>query len=246
MPARMPDFLGIGTQKGGTTTLHQWLGKHPEIYMPSCKELHFFNKIDKKSKNWYSKQFENAQHNQKCGEITPYYLFHDKTPKEIKILLPKVKLIILLRNPVERAISQYYHSYKRGFEILDIQKAFAAEEERMRKGGEYSHQKHSYIGRSKYIDQLARYEKEFNKDQILIIKSEDMFTQQKKCWKRLTNFLGVKETVMKNKIPICNYNELKKEIPKITKDFIEQELEETITEIHKKYGIDWRKPEQST
>ena len=112
MPARMPDFLGIGTQKGGTTSLHQWLSHHPQVYLPECKEVHYFDLNYNESQNWYKRHFENAKRSQKCGEITPFYLFHPSSAKRIKQTIPEIKLIVLLRDPVERVISHLRHAKK--------------------------------------------------------------------------------------------------------------------------------------
>ncbi|MDB4484733.1 sulfotransferase, partial [bacterium] len=74
MPARLPDFLGLGTQKGGTTSLHQWLSTHPQVFLPACKEVHYFDLQPKQPSSWYAQHFENAQPDDVCGEITPFYL----------------------------------------------------------------------------------------------------------------------------------------------------------------------------
>jgi hypothetical protein len=112
--ARWPDFLVLGTQKGGTTTLHHLLRQHPDVFLPSVKEVHFFSLHYGKGAAWYGEHFRGAQPQQRCGEITPYYLFHPEAPGRIHQLLPKARLIILLRDPVERLLSQYFHSRRLG------------------------------------------------------------------------------------------------------------------------------------
>ena len=86
---RLPDFIGIGTQKGGTTTLHHMLSRQNDVYLPRQKELQFFSSKQEKSVEWYSDQFENARANQTCGEITPYYMFHKECPRRIAKLIPR-------------------------------------------------------------------------------------------------------------------------------------------------------------
>ena len=164
MPARLPDFLGIGTQKGGTTSLHQWLNNHPGVFLPKCKEIHYFDLHHEKPLEWYKSKFKYAELDQKCGEITPFYLYHPEAPNRIKSIIPNAKLIILLRDPVERTISQVYHAKKRGFEKLEPKLALEAEAQRLMHGGIESLQKHSYMARSLYIKQLDRYEKLFKKE----------------------------------------------------------------------------------
>ena len=134
MTLKLPNFLGVGTQKGGTTTLHELLSNHSKVYVPPAKEIHYFDQEIQKSQNWYARHFESAKKDQKCGEITPYYLFHPEAPKRIKTVVPNARLIVLLRDPVERAISQIVHAKSRGFEELDIENAIAAEESRMNSG----------------------------------------------------------------------------------------------------------------
>ena len=101
---RLPDFLGIGTQKGGTTYLHALLQHHPQIFLATPKEQHFFSLHWQRGEQWYADQFAQAESHQCCGEVTPYYLFHPEVPQRIKSQLPAAKLIVLLRDPVERAL----------------------------------------------------------------------------------------------------------------------------------------------
>ena len=128
---RLPDFLGIGTQKGGTTYLHGLLKQHPQVYLAYPKEVHFFSLHYDKGLNWYSHQFDIATADQRCGEITPYYLFHPLAAERIATALPKVKLVVLLRDPVDRALSQYFHSKRLGLESLDLEEALIAEPRRL-------------------------------------------------------------------------------------------------------------------
>ena len=131
MQGRLPEFLGIGVQKGGTTTLQRLLEQHPQVHLPPSKELHYFSLHYGKGEAWYRQQFADAKADQHCGEITPYYLFHPEAPQRIKALLPDVTLLVLLRDPVERALSQVFHSKRLGLEPLPLQQALAAESERL-------------------------------------------------------------------------------------------------------------------
>ena len=105
MAAPLPEFLGLGTQKGGTTTLHRLLEQHPDVYLPACKEVHFFDLNYDAGEGWYRNHFTDAKPHQTCGEITPFYLFHPDVPGRIHNLLPKARMVVLLRDPVERTIS---------------------------------------------------------------------------------------------------------------------------------------------
>jgi hypothetical protein len=196
---RLPDFLGIGTQKGGTTYLHGLLQQHPQVYLARPKEMHFFSLHQRKGLEWYGHHFDAAAAGQCCGEVTPYYLFHPLAAERIAAARPKVKLIVLLRDPVERALSQYFHSKRLGLEPLDLDEALAAEPKRLAdaeavlKRGEAhkSHQQHSYLSRSRYELQLPRFEALFPSEQLQVLRSEDLFECQKQIWERVLAFLGL-------------------------------------------------------
>ena len=196
---RLPEFLGVGTQKGGTTYLYELLKRHPQVFLAEPKEQHFFSLHWQRGVDWYRKQFASAAESQICGEITPYYLFHPEAPERIQSLLPNVKLIVLLRDPVERALSQYFHSRRLGLDHLDLEEAFAAEAGRLHNSAEVlqqglshiSHQQHSYLSRSRYEEQLQRFEAYFATDQILILKSEDLFHKTELIWGEIMDFFGL-------------------------------------------------------
>ncbi len=237
---RFPSFIGIGTQKGGTTTLHKLLIQHPKIFLPKCKEIQYFSLHAEKSTNWYSQHFYEAGPKDVLGEITPYYLFHPSVPKRISSLIPKVHLIALLRDPVDRAISQYFHAKRHGFETLELADALFAEKDRMSNGNKFSHQKHSYVSRSRYVEQLSRYEELFPENQILIIKSEDLFQNTSIILSKIYKFIGVDEQPINNLILKENsgLNEVNTIDPKI-KLMLKDELKETVEVVKERYGIDW-------
>lgn len=246
MPARLPDFLGIGTQKGGTTSLHRWLSEHNEIFLPPCKEIHYFDLNHEKPLEWYKDKFKYAEFNQKCGEITPFYLYHPKTPYRIKRAIPKVKLIVLLRDPVERTISQIYHSKQRGFDKLPPKVALEAESERLRNGGIESLQKHSYKGRSLYIEQLDRYERLFEKEQLLILKSENLFVDEKDTWLEVQDFLQVKRQKMQSGLPRANKGiEADEQEKEELRASLRKDMLATAVEIKRRYGFGWEWAEES-
>ena len=208
MQQRLPEFLGIGTQKGGTTTLQRLLEQHPQVYLPPRKELHYFSLHYGEGEAWYRQQFAEAAPEQRCGEITPYYLFHPQAPERIKSLLPEAKLIVLLRDPVERALSQVFHSQRLGLEPLPLEQALAAESERLAgaddvlaavNGRHQSHQEHSYLARSRYELQLQRFEACFAADQIVLRRSEDLFERPEQVWIDLLHHLGLQQIPLPEK-----------------------------------------------
>jgi hypothetical protein len=200
MVGRLPQFLGIGAQKGGTTTLQRLLEQHPGVYLPPSKEVHYFSLHYAKGERWYLEQFHPAEPGQMCGEITPYYLFHPEAPRRVHALLPEARLIVLLRDPVERTLSQYFHSVRLGLEPLPLEEALAAEVDRLAgaetalsapDGLHRSHQEHSYVARSRYEKQLLHWYQYFEASQFLVMRSEDLFLNPADAWQRVQDFLGL-------------------------------------------------------
>ena len=241
MAPPLPDFLGLGTQKGGTTTLHRLLEAHSNVFLPACKEVHFFDQNHGAGEGWYRKHFADALPHQLCGEITPFYLFHPDVPGRIHNLLPKARMVVLLRDPVERTISQVFHARKRGFEPLDPAAALAAEPERLQSGDPVSLQKHSYLSRSRYLEQLDRYEALFPSKQLLILRSEDLFTAPERIWKQLLSFLQLKPIDLPWALPHANAGDgLANHIEPALRHQLRQQLAETVAGVRSRYGIEWQ------
>ena len=232
-------FLTVGAQKSGTTTYHKILKSQKEIFMATPKEIHFFTLNHSKGENWYHNYFKNQRQDQIGGEITPFYLFHKEAAKRIYEYNSEMKIIILLRNPIERTISHYFHAKKRGFEHLELQEALEIENKRLAENEPYSYQKHSYLSRSLYIEQISRYEKLFRPENILIMKSEDFFEKPAKSIELTRDFLGLtRETTYETK-KIENVGVYETQISKSTKDWLAVRLNETIEIVAKKYKINW-------
>ena len=129
----LPDFLISGAQRGGTTSLYNYLQAHPCFELPTTKELHFFDRKFHRGLAWYRAHF--PTYLEKCfaqriqgrafltGEATPNYLFHPLVSRRVAEVLPRVKLIVLLRNPVDRAFSHYHHILDLGYEHLPFAEA---------------------------------------------------------------------------------------------------------------------------
>ena len=200
MSACLPEFIGLGVQKGGTTTLHRLLEQHPGVFLPATKELHYFSLHYIHGEDWYRQQFAPAHRGQRCGEITPYYVFHPEAPARVHALLPHAKLIVLLRDPVARTLSQYFHSRRLGLESLPLEQALAAEPQRLMgsretvrtpDGRHRSHQEHSYLSRSRYEQQLPAWQALYPAEQLLVLRSEDLFEQPALVWERVLKFLDL-------------------------------------------------------
>ncbi len=188
----LPDFVIVGAQKGGTTSLFRLLSQHPDIRPAERKELHYFSLFYDRGLDWYRDRFPATEEGEITGEGSPYYLFHPRAPEMMAETVPQARLIAMLRNPVDRAYSHWNHEvttvsrmYKRTVEPLGFEEAIEAEEERLR-GEEarmlenagyfsFNHQHHSYLSRGVYVDQLERFFRFFDKERMLMLGSEDFF-----------------------------------------------------------------------
>lgn len=206
----LPDFLIIGAQRCGTSSLYYYMVEHPSIIPAYTKELHYFDEKYKNGLTWYRAQFPSMLHKYYVerirsldfltGEASPYYLFHPLAPKRIARIMPQVKLIALLRNPVDRAYSQYWIEYGK-HEKLSFEEAIAAEEERV--AGEvekmlkdesyisYNHRHYTYLARGIYADQIQNWLHFFPKEQLLVLKSEDLYKDPAAVLKTTFDFLGL-------------------------------------------------------
>ena len=204
----LPDFLIIGAQKCGTTFLYQLLVQHPRVKPAFVKEVHYFDLNFAKGNNWYRSHFPLQMRNTRTyitGEASPYYLFHPHAAKRASMVVPDAKLIILLRNPVDRAYSHYQHQVKRvpgkARETLTFEEAIEAEDRilpaevsKMLQDEYYqspSHRTRSYLSRGIYIDQLLVWSSFFPRRRMLALKSEDLFDDTTNALERMLDFLEI-------------------------------------------------------
>lgn len=197
----LPEYIIIGTQKGGTSSLQRYLEGHPLILSPLRKEIHFFDNEYNPNLSGYQSYFPVIRRNENAlvGEASPYYLYHPLVPSRVHQALPNVKLIVLLRDPVDRAFSHYRMQRRERHETLSFPEAIAREAERLqdhertvRKGVlSWEHQHFSYVDRGKYVDQLERWLEFFDPDQIHVECSEDLFSDTQATLNRIFEFLGV-------------------------------------------------------
>ena len=189
-----PDFIIIGTQRGGTTSLYRYLSEHPQIGSAYRKEVHFFDRYYGKGMDWYLAHFPLRGEFPIVGEASPYYLFHPDVPGRIEAAVPAARFIVLLRNPVDRAYSQYHHKLKRGLETLPFAEALDQEAERLSASDDpvglpWRH--HSYVARGLYVDQIRRWLERFPRERLLIIKSEEFFARPEAVLHQTQAFLGL-------------------------------------------------------
>jgi len=199
----------VGAQKSGSSSLYYYLQQHPQVKPTFGKEIHYFTgsiveNMDTYAKGrvWYQAHFpfsKTLKEDDICVDATPLYLFNPLAAGRIHQCNPNFKIIILLRDPVERAISHYYHSKKMGQENLPIETALIKESERLKNAianknyKDPAYRTHSYQARGLYWQQIQQYLQHFNKEQLLIINSDDFFNETSQTLKNVFEFLAIDE-----------------------------------------------------
>jgi len=189
-----PTFLVIGAQKCGTTSLYHYLNAHPNIFMSERKELHYFDREHKyPDVLWYESQFsiKDLDNILAIGEVTPIYCFWPTSLPRIYTYKPEMKLVMLVRDPVRRAISNYWMEFNRGNETQPIEQAFMMEESRLATGMSRHWRLHAYKKRSLYHEQLEHVHHLFPSRQIFTGRLEDLSRNPKSFMEALFHFLDV-------------------------------------------------------
>ena len=199
----LPDFLILGAQKAGTTSLYNYLQRHPRVAPAFTKEVHYFTLHRDEPEAWYRAHFPRVRSLERrgavTGEATPYYLFEPRAPRRVARVLPESRFVLLLRDPVERAYSHYQHECARGRESLGFAAALETEEkrltselERMARDPSYTsavHQQQSYFSRGLYAQQLERWREHYPAERFLILQSEAFFADPAATCQRVFEFL---------------------------------------------------------
>jgi sulfotransferase family protein len=208
-----PDFLLIGAQRSGTTSLYRYLAEHPSM-APALvsKGVHYFSTSYGQGRSWYRGHFPTIAYRDLhravrrtplvTGEASPYYLFHPLAPERVALELPDVRLIALLRDPVSRAYSQFQHEREGGFEPLTtFEEAIDAEPERLAGEEErivsdptyqsFPHQHFTYLSRGRYAEQLRRWWAHVPRERMLVLRAEDLFGDLEGTHARVLEFLGL-------------------------------------------------------
>jgi len=208
----LPGFLIVGAQRCGTTSLSRTLDEHPAVFGPVLhEEVHFFDVSYRRGLSWYRSHFPLLAVARRSGraagvtpvsfESSPYYMFHPLAAERIARDLPGVRLLVLLRDPVERAYSGHAHEVAHGFETESFEAALELEPARLAGQAEriaadpgyfsYSHQHHSYVARGQYVDQLERLERHFGRDRLHVVDSGDFFTDPEAVYDGVLAFLDL-------------------------------------------------------
>ena len=209
----LPDFLLVGTQKGGTTSLYRYLAAHPDVLSPSAKEPFFFDRRFARGVGWYRAWFPTHAAVRRraarapgpvlTGEASTTYLDHPAVPARAASVVPGARIIALLRDPTERAISHYFHNRRKGREPLAPLDAFRAENARV--AGEVERALEDpgyasdalahavYLRRGQYAEHLARWHAAYPEARVLVLESEALFVQPAATFERVRRFLGLAE-----------------------------------------------------
>lgn len=203
-----PGFLIAGAQRCGTTSLFRMLAEHPDVRPPAItKGVHYFDTADKfrRGPDFYAAHFPRDEPDRGrrilTGEASPYYLFHPLAASRIAAELPDAKVVVLLRDPVERAYSAFKQESGRGFETLSFEAALEAEAGRLAGEQErivndplyqsFAHQHHAYVARGQYAGQLERMYAAVGRDRVLVLDADRFLAPELPQWDELMDFLGL-------------------------------------------------------
>lgn len=225
-PGTLPDYLIVGAPRCGTTSVHGWLGAHPMV-VPTEKEILFFNVHWERGVDWYRSRFPSAgerarfsqQHGRPfvVGDATASYLLHHWTPERAARVVPDAKVIVCLRDPVDRALSQFHAARRRGREPLEtFEEALAAEPARLgpevprieADPGYHSRPFHvwAYLASGRYADQLERWLPHFPPEAFLFVSFErDLVSDPVGGLRRIQAHLGL-EPYANRELPTLNMN----------------------------------------
>ena len=183
----LPSFVIVGAAKSGTTSLAAWLREHPDVYVVPEKELHFFSYEWERGVQWYEECFAAANGQAAVGEATPNYLAHPEAPERMASVIPDAKLIALLRNPVDRAYSHYWHWRERMGEQRSFEEVVSSE---------LSGTPERYLSGGRYLEQLERVLKHYPREQLEVILFEDLQTKPEETFRQVCRYLGVDESAV--------------------------------------------------
>ena len=235
------NFLIVGTQKGGTTALAQFLSQHPQVCMASQKEVHFFD-ADRRyldasgtpKYDFYHSFFESCKDRPAIGEATPIYMYLPQIAERMKAYNRALKLIFILRDPTQRAYSQYCMEKERGKETLSFREAIDVEPERLRSKDlslDDSHLRyHSYVDRGFYARQIRHLLAYFPIEQMLFLRNEDLAADHANTLAKVSRFLQIDdvpppppERVFEHRYPPMNPADERYLRPKFLQDIEELE-----------------------
>lgn len=202
----LPNFIIVGAPKAGTTSLYHYLSEHPQVFMSEPKEVNFFSKAEieaqglyyqdfkVKDLSGYEKLFDGSLDKKAIGEGSVSYLFYPKTPRKIKDAIPDVKIIILLRNPLERGYSHYLMDFRLGLVNLTYDEIVFKRKKHKNLDLYYQ----QYVELGLYYEQVKRYLEIFGKTQVKIYFQEKLRTDSDKVIQDLYEYLEIDKSFLPN------------------------------------------------
>lgn len=199
----LPGYLVVGTKRGGSTSLADWITQHPEVApCLSEKGTHYFDVNWTRGEAWFRSAYPKPSPGKRItGEASPYYMFHPSAPERIARTLPDVRLIACLRDPVARAWSHHAYEVSKGRETLSFEDALdaeperlAGEEERLRNDPAYHSphwRYHAYQRRGHYAEQILELQRCVGADRVLVVQSERLFADPPVELAKVWEFLGL-------------------------------------------------------
>jgi hypothetical protein len=209
----LPTFLVVGAKRAGTSSLYRYLTAHPEVRpCVSRKGTHYFDVSYGRGWRWYRSSFPLAARDGITGEASPYYMFHPLAPSRIAAALPDARLIVLLRDPVERAWSHYHNERRLQAEPLSFEDAIRSEPERLAGQAEqmaadpgfqsFAWRHWSYLARGRYAEQLERLYELFPPSQVLVVQSELLRADPNRALEEVWRFLGLAPFTVRDRFAI--------------------------------------------
>lgn len=212
LPRMLPSVLVIGAQRSGTSSLYKYLGEHPDLAPSLRKEVGYFTRFYGQPETWYRSHFplqlrrhlaRSARgHDLVAFEATPDYLLHPLAPERAHRLLPDARIVVLLRDPVERAFSHYGHMVRLGYETLPFEEALAregerTEDDRRRILADSTHDptqflRFSYVARGMYAAQLRAWMAQFPAERFFVLDSGELYADPGAAYQQILRFLGVR------------------------------------------------------
>ena len=235
-----PNFLVIGVKKGGTTSIYNYLIQHPQILPGIKKEIDFWSSYFHRGLDWYRAHFPAIPESEKLltGEASPSYFDSPDSPSRLFHFFPKIKLIVLLRNPADRTISSYYHEVRLKAENISVEEVINSRLEKLIKISsslarekDYWNYRGDYIASSVYLDWLKEWLNIFPREQLLILPSEEFYSDPKTTMKQVFNFLDLPDYQIQDypKFNAGSYASISKSLRQKLNDYFQshnQRLEE--------------------
>lgn len=185
----LPNFLLIGAPKAGTSALAAYLEAHPEVFMAPEKEIHFFDEHYARGLDWYESRFAGVRGERAVGEATPTYMYLDDALSRMTEHLPEVRLLVLLRNPVDRAYSHYWWTR------VTLERRSFEEAARSEMAGVEAPYGFNYVAGGRYLERIERVREFYPRAPLLVVLLEELRARPPEVYAEICRFLGVRDDV---------------------------------------------------